>query len=217
MVILFASDKGGVGKSTTAANMAVMMSSKGKSVIILKTDQNPDLMTWAEIRSTAGLSIIPVHEAYRDVSSEILRLKPMCDVLLVDCPGHDSAEFRSALTVVDTLITLIKPSSMFEKGTLTNLTETVRTAQYKHGNAALKAYVLMTRIKPNKVPDAIALDEELRSDSVWIQPLKARLSELDIYENAVNVGAGVHELERASSLPKAKAQLELVAQEIGLL
>ncbi|RMV77637.1 hypothetical protein ALP05_200048 [Pseudomonas caricapapayae] len=47
MVILFASDKGGVGKSTTAANMAVMMSSKGKSVIILKTDQNPDLMTWA--------------------------------------------------------------------------------------------------------------------------------------------------------------------------
>ncbi|RMV77639.1 hypothetical protein ALP05_200129 [Pseudomonas caricapapayae] len=141
----------------------------------------------------------------------------MCDVLLVDCPGHDSAEFRSALTVVDTLITLIKPSSMFEKGTLTNLTETVRTAQYKHGNAALKAYVLMTRIKPNKVPDAIALDEELRSDSVWIQPLKARLSELDIYENAVNVGAGVHEVERASSLPKAKAQLELVAQEIGLL
>lgn len=217
MIILFASDKGGVGKSTTAANTAVMMVSKGKTVIILKTDKNPDLMTWGELRSEAGLTSIPVHEAYGEVSKDILRLKPMCDVLIIDCAGHDSKEFRSALTVADTLITLIKPSSMFEKGTLTNLTDTVRTAQYKHGNSDLKAYVLMTRIKPNKLQDAIALDEELRSDAVWIQPLKSRLSELDIYENAVNVGAGVHEVERASSLTKAKAQLELVAQEIGLL
>jgi len=217
MIILFASDKGGVGKSTTAANTAVMMVSKGKSVIILKTDKNPDLMTWGEMRTDAGLTPIPVHEAYGEVSKEISRLAPMCDVLIIDCAGHDSKEFRSALTVADTLITLIKPSSMFEKGTLTNLTDTVRTAQFKHGNAELKAYVLMTRIKPNKMQDAIALDEELRSDAVWIQPLKSRLSELDIYENAVNVGAGVHEVERASSLTKAKAQLELVAQEIGLL
>jgi chromosome partitioning protein len=217
MIILFASDKGGVGKSTTAANTAVMMVSKGKSVIILKTDKNPDLMMWGELRSEAGLTSIPVYEAYGEVSKEVLRLKPMCDILIIDCAGHDSKEFRSALTVADILLTLIKPSSMFEKGTLTNLTDTVRAAQYKHGNSDLRAYVLMTRIKPNKIHDAIALDEELRSDAIWIQPLKSRLSELDIFENAVNVGAGVHEVERASSLTKAKAQLELVAQEIGLL
>lgn len=217
MIFLFASDKGGVGKSTTVANLAAMLVGRDKSVIILKTDKNPDLITWAETRAAAGLRNIPVYEAYKDVSQEIKRLAPLCDVLLIDCAGHDSAEFRSALTVADTLITLIKPSSMFEKGTLTTLTETVRTAQYKHGNPDLKAFVLMTRIKPNKVQDAIALDEELRSDTVWIQPLKARLSELDIYENAVNAGAGVHEVERASSLARAKAQLELVAKEVGLL
>lgn len=217
MIILFGSDKGGVGKTTTTANLAVMLVSRGKSVIILKTDKNPDLLTWNELRTEAGLTAIPLHEAYGEVDKDILRLKPLCDVLIIDCPGHDSREFRSALTVADTMITLVKPSSMFERGTLTNLTDKVRAAQYQHGNSNLKAHVLMTRIKPNKMADAIALDEELRSDAVWIQPLKARLSELDVYENAVNLGAGVHEVERASSLTKAKAQLELVAQEIGLL
>ncbi|HAW5932408.1 TPA: peptidyl-arginine deiminase, partial [Escherichia coli] len=32
-----------------------------------------------------------------------------------------------------------------------------------------------------------------------------------------NEGAGVHDVSRASSLSTAKAQIELVAQEIGIL
>ncbi|MEW0838721.1 hypothetical protein AB0U33_24295, partial [Escherichia coli] len=50
-----------------------------------------------------------------------------------------------------------------------------------------------------------------------IQPLKTRISELDVYESACNEGAGVHDVSRASSLSTAKAQIELVAQEIGIL
>ncbi len=215
MILLFASDKGGVGKSTTAVNTGVMLATNGKSVILLKTDKNPDLLNWNELRRTAQLAPIPVFEAYGNVANEARRLEKMCDVLIIDCAGHDSAEFRSALTVADILLTLIKPSSMFEKGTLTKLTETVRDPRLN--NPALKSYVLMTRIKPNKIQDAIKLDEELRSDSVWIQPLKTRLSELDVFESAVNLGAGIHEVERASSLSKAKAQLELMAKEIGLI
>ncbi|HGJ5865946.1 MULTISPECIES: AAA family ATPase [Arsenophonus] len=215
MIILFASDKGGVGKSTTAVNIAVMLVNNNKSVIILKTDKNPDLLNWQELRREAELAIIPVFEAYGNVSNEIIRLKNMCEVLIIDCAGHDSTEFRSALTVTNVLITLIKPSSMFEKGTLTKLTETVRDPALKNPN--LKANLLMTRVKYNKIKDADELERELRSDSIWIQPLKTRLSELDIFESAVNLGAGVHEVERGSSLTKAKAQLELIGREIGLM
>lgn len=217
-VVIFGSDKGGVGKSTTATNFGVMLAVQyKKSVIFIKTDKNADLIDWNERRNAAGLVPIPVYEAYgSSVSKEIKRLSRMCDVLIVDCAGHDSVEFRSALTAANILITLVKPSSVFEKGTLTTVTETVRKAQ-KNGNPKLQPWVLFTRIKSNKVADAIELDKDLRSNKLWIQPLKTRLAELDVYEGACNLGAGVHEVTRATSLTKAKAALELLANEINVL
>lgn len=120
-----------------------------------------------------GLPTVPVYEAYGNVSKEINRLSKLCDVLIVDCPGHDSLEFRSALTVSDIMITLVKASSDFESETLTSVTEKVRMAQ--KSNAALQPWVLLTRINPSKPRHrkaAIDLDKLLRSDEVWIQPLK---------------------------------------------
>nr|WP_250150661.1 hypothetical protein [Escherichia coli] len=63
---------------------------------------------------------------------------------------------------------------------------------------------------------AIDLDKLLRSDNIWIQPLKPGYPSW-MYESACNEGAGVHDVSRASSLSTAKAQIELVAQEIGIL
>ncbi|MGN9528569.1 nucleotide-binding protein [Escherichia coli] len=214
-ILLVVSDKGGVGKSTYVANTGSMLVNKGKSVIILKTDKNNDMLSWNEKRTDNGLLTIPVHAAYGNVSNEIKRLSKLCEVLIVDCPGHDSQEFRSALTVSDIVVTLVKPSSDFESETLTSVTEKIRTAQ--KANAALEPWVLFTRInsaKPRHRKAAIDLDKLLRSDNISIQPLKTRISELDVYESACNEGAGVHDVSRASSLSTAKAQIELVAQEI---
>lgn len=215
---VFGSDKGGVGKTTAVTNTASALVNKGKLVAILKSDKNPDLLNWSTKRQENGLPAVPVYEAYGDISKEIQRLKKTYDNVLVDCAGHDSQEFRSALTVADILITLVKPSSRFERDTLTHVTEKVRIAQAVNPN--LQPWVLFTRIeanKPSKVKDAIELDKLLRSDPVWIQPLKTRLSALDIFESACNEGAGVHDVARGNSLGKAKGQIELFAQEIGIL
>ncbi|BDZ91073.1 hypothetical protein VEE68_55200 (plasmid) [Escherichia coli] len=164
--MLVVSDKGGVGKSTYVANTGSMLVNKGKSVIILKTDKNHDLLSWNEKRTDNGLLTIPVHAAYGNVSNEIKRLSKLCEVLIVDCPGHDSQEFRSALTVSDIVVTLVKPSSDFESETLTSVTEKIRTAQ--KANAALEPWVLFTRInsaKPRHRKAAIDLDKLLRSDN----------------------------------------------------
>lgn len=86
-ILLVVSDKGGVGKSTYVANTGSMLVNKGKSVIILKTDKNHDLLSWNEKRTDNGLLTIPVHAAYGNVSNEIKRLSKLCEVLIVDCPA----------------------------------------------------------------------------------------------------------------------------------
>ncbi|EII9261062.1 P-loop NTPase, partial [Salmonella enterica] len=44
--VIYASDKGGVGKTTTVTNTASALVNKSKSVAILKTDKNPDVLNW---------------------------------------------------------------------------------------------------------------------------------------------------------------------------
>lgn len=216
--IVVGSDKGGVGKTTLVTNIASALANKGLSVGIIKSDQNRDLLKWSERRKANGLPLVPVYEAYGDLSKEIKRLSALHGTLLIDCAGHDSMEFRSALTVSDMMITLVKPSSAFERDTLEYVTEKVRKAQKV--NPTLQPWILITRVetnKPSKVRDAIELDKELRSDPVWIQPLKTRLAALDIYESACNEGAGVHDVARGTSLGNAKGLIELLAKEIGIL
>ncbi|EYU13411.1 ParA family protein [Photorhabdus aegyptia] len=216
MVIVVISDKGGVGKTTTVANTAVMVQHRGQKVGLLKSDKNPDLMNWRKKRLENGLTDIPVFEAYGNhVAKEIDRIKKFFDVVFVDCAGHDCAEFRSAASVADILLTCVKPSSAFERETLTGLSETIN--KVRSHNPTLQAWVVQTRVKQNKIPDAIELDKELRSDPAFVQPLKSRISEFDVFESACNVGAGIHDVARASSLSKAKAQIELMAKEIGLI
>ncbi len=211
-ILLVVSDKGGVGKSTYVANTGSMLVNKGKSVIILKTDKNHDLLSWNEKRTDNGLLTIPVHAAYGNVSNEIKRLSKLCEVLIVDCPGHDSQEFRSALTVSDIVVTLVKPSSDFESETLTIFQ--IRTAQKRKLWNRGCCTELSQRNPAAKA--AIDLDNFMGQHSMR-QLLKTRISELDVYESACNEGAGVHDVSRASSLSTAKAQIELVAQEIGIL
>lgn len=51
MIILIGSEKGGVGKSTLATNLAVLLVSSGKDVVILDADRQSTCANWAQDRS----------------------------------------------------------------------------------------------------------------------------------------------------------------------
>ncbi|MCC4959754.1 ParA family protein [Klebsiella pneumoniae] len=214
-IIMFASDKGGVGKTTTALNLAVYLSGKSKKVVLVKTDKNEDLTRWKQRRADNGLSDIPLVEAYGDIRDELTRLARIADHVIVDCAGYDNQEYRYGLLASDIFVTPVKPSSRLETDTLENISATVRRA--KEGNPDIRSYALFTRVKHNRMQAKITLGKHLTKAKGVISPLKTFISELDVFEDCVNEGAGVHDAERASSLTKAKAQIELMTHELGLL
>jgi len=214
MKLLFGSSKGGVGKTTNALHLAVQQHYKGRRVGILKADKNRDITGWAQRRSEAGAPSIAIHEAYGNIAGEIEKLAPLYEVLIIDAAGHDSAEFRSALTCVDYLISPVCPASCLETDNLYDLSVITNDAK-RLANPGLKAGILFTRVA-NSGSEAAELAKSLQADKSFIQPFKQRISELKVYRLSINAGVGVHELERASSLGKAKGQIELLAKELGL-
>ncbi|KAA6093629.1 MULTISPECIES: ParA family protein [Pantoea] len=214
MIIMMGSPKGGVGKTTLIANLASLLLSRGKSVTVLRADKNDELADFFSRREEAGLPMCPLHSAWGDISREMKRLQKMSDIVLVDTAGHDSMEFRSALTAADVLLSPVRPSSQGEVDNMNKVNEMVRYVQANE-NPSLKGYFLFNRCKP-KATDAIELTRSLSEDPNWIPALRTWINQLDVFESAFNLGAGVHDVSSASSLTKARALIELLADEIGL-
>ena len=107
--ILFNSIKGGVGKSTLAAQTAVFLAGFGR-VAVMDLDPQQNLNRWFMRRNEAGeifqrkISPLP---ADLDFSAKNLN---QFDFIVIDSAGVDSKTGRKALLTADYLISPLKPS-----------------------------------------------------------------------------------------------------------
>jgi chromosome partitioning protein len=119
--IVFANEKGGTGKSTTAVHTAVALAASGHRVGVLDLDQRQRTTTRylenraATIRRLDTELSQPVFEVLDDQSIEALdaavaRLAGQADVLVIDTPGRDDAVARAAILKADTLVTPMNDS-----------------------------------------------------------------------------------------------------------
>jgi chromosome partitioning protein len=119
--IVFANEKGGTGKSTTAVHTAIALAASGHRVGALDLDQRQRTMTrYLENRDATmrRLDKQLSHAAYQvlDDQSEagldaaIERLSADCDVLVIDTPGRDDPVARAAILRADTLVTPMNDS-----------------------------------------------------------------------------------------------------------
>ena len=60
MIIVFASSKGGVGKSTTCAALGAFLAGRGERVHVMDLDQNQTLAVWAERGRIENLDVAAV-------------------------------------------------------------------------------------------------------------------------------------------------------------
>lgn len=120
-VIVFANEKGGTGKSTTAVHTAVALAASGHRVGALDLDHRQRTLTRylenraATMRRTDSELAQPLFEVLEEQSEEALaaamqRLMAQSDVVVVDTPGRDDAVARAAIVRADTLVTPMNDS-----------------------------------------------------------------------------------------------------------
>lgn len=118
-VIVFANEKGGTGKSTTAVHTAIALAATGSRVAALDLDIRQRTMTrYLDNRDAtmrrldkqlprAGYAVLGEGEALDDA---VATVASDADVVVIDTPGRDDAMARAAILKADTLVTPMNDS-----------------------------------------------------------------------------------------------------------
>jgi chromosome partitioning protein len=119
--IVFANEKGGTGKSTTAVHAAIALAASGHRVAALDLDSRQRTMTrYLENRDAtmrrletelpqAAYEVLD-EQSEHNLLAALDRLSSKADVLVIDTPGRDDPIARSAILKADTLVTPMNDS-----------------------------------------------------------------------------------------------------------
>lgn len=112
-VITVAQQKGGAGKTTIAANLAVALSKMGKSVVLLDTDPQGSLGRWFMTRREAGDPGVEFATASAwGVSYECDKLRKTFDYIFVDTPPKIDSDLKPAIRESDLVIVPVSASQV---------------------------------------------------------------------------------------------------------
>jgi chromosome partitioning protein len=119
--IVFANEKGGTGKSTTAVHVAIALAARGARVACLDLDSRQrTLYRYLENRRDTikrrGITLpmprfdVFEHESQDRLEQQVHALESECDFLIFDTPGRDDKFARVVATGAHTLVTPINDS-----------------------------------------------------------------------------------------------------------
>lgn len=148
-IVSFISRKGGIGKTTTAINLATMMAGIGHKVALLETDTNYTLSTLRKMELFQGAnnkSIFRILGSTPEaVITDLTKLKEEnLDFVLVDSAGKTTDEEIKKLAIASDAI--IVPTSLTQNDTLVTYQTIEDLKPAREINPDLKILVLPNRI-----------------------------------------------------------------------
>lgn len=191
MRIACVNTKGGVGKTTTAIHLAVMLARQGPTLLI-DGDPQASAASWAAWRRETSYTPTPITTCLTDkaILHEGKQLAMRFDHVVIDAGGRDSAGLRSALLLAQRAIVPVGASNL-DAAAMTDLLEVVELARVY--NPDLDVRVLLTRVDP-RTKDTKEMLEFLREHKLTVLPTK--VCERVAFRRTIGEGASVQELGR---------------------
>ncbi|RJF89227.1 ParA family protein [Oleomonas cavernae] len=114
-VVTVAQQKGGAGKTTVAAHLAVALAEMGHKVCVVDTDPQQSLAAWVRVRAAFGAGNVAIAVKAAPgwkAGSEIDRAKREADIVVVDSPPHTESTAKTAIRAADLMLVPMQLSPM---------------------------------------------------------------------------------------------------------
>ena len=201
-VITVAQQKGGSGKTTIAANLAVAYLRQGLSVALLDTDPQGSLGRWFMARRALGRAEgleFSTSSAW-GVSYECEKLRKTADVVLIDTPPKVDADLRPALREADVVLVPVASSHVDLWAT-----DGVLDLARREGR---RAVIVMNRMRSGT---RLSADVAAAAGALAADLADSTLGNRTVYAETLGQGLGVQESGRRGS---ADAEIEALAREL---
>jgi len=194
-VIAFSNQKGGSGKTTLSANIAVLWSNSGYKVAVIDADAQNSLTHWLEARKKYygedDIGITSFNFDIRNLSDEIKQIKRKYDFIIIDSPPSITYETVQIVKASDRVFVPVQPSPLDLMATLPFL----KLAQQERKNPI----IFLNRVMPRaKLTEAMIL--RLRYAGAKIA--RSRISSKVLFAETFSVGRGVVDISVTSDAAK---------------
>ena len=194
-IIAFANQKGGSGKTTLSANLAVLWANSDYKVAVIDADAQKSMSYWLDARKKyyedepTGIDKYDFNS--RTLSDDLKKIKRKYDFIIIDSPPSITFETVQIIKCSDKIYVPVQPSPLDLMATIPFL----NIAKQERKNPI----VILNRVMPRaKLTDAMIL--RLRYAGAKLS--RSRISGKIIYAETFSVGRGVVDISITSDSSK---------------
>ena len=194
-VISFSNQKGGSGKTTLSANLAVLWSNSGYKVAVIDADAQNSLTYWLEARKkyygADDIGITPYNFDVRNLKEEIKQIKRKYNFIIIDSPPSITFETIQIIKASDRVFVPVQPSPLDLMATV----PFINLVKQEKKNPIIFLNRVMPRVR---LTDAMIL--RLRYAGAKIA--RSRISSKVLFAETFSVGRGVIDISVTSDAAK---------------
>ena len=194
-VISFTNQKGGSGKTTLSANLAVLWSNSGYKVAVIDADAQNSLTYWLEARKKYygenDIGITSYNLDVRNLKEEIKQIKSKYNFIIIDSPPSITFNTIQIIKASDRVFVPVQPSPLDLMATVPFLKLVIQEKK--------NPIIFLNRVMPRvKLTDAMIL--RLRYAGAKIA--RSRISSKVLFAETFSVGRGVIDISVTSDAAK---------------
>lgn len=217
LIIVFASQKGGPGKSTLSVNVAIDIARRGASVVIVDADSQRTLEKFMGRREhliEEGENLVEVacFAKRGRIKKSLIELSNNYDVVIADTAGRDSEEMRSSFYAAD-IILIPTEASQPDIESLEETASILEETEEGNEDRLVRTIINKVPTTPNARDDREAKQFITEEFGELMPPLRQVVHYRKAYKSAFKPGKSV--IEWTDS--KAKGEVQCLVNEIERL